>query len=678
MTSRRISAYARAVVWSVAMTSPPASDMPPLRCPVSRRSAAASTAGIHSPPGSSAVRQARAVCSAVSGSPSRAVISSPALVRQLDVPGVGEEHHRPDHAVGQRLGVAVGVVGAAAQQALAVRRVVDERDRVVVAAERRPGQREPARRGRERLAHPLAPRARVARVVHLVEDHQRAPGLGAVAVQHRVGGDAGVGDRDAGVVRRRGAGRVAEVRVQRDPDRRRGRRPLVLEVLGRGDDGDRGDRPVGEQLRGHPQREGGLAGTRRRDGEEVLRPRRQVAGQRAALPGAERAAGRRAPCPARRPRQRVARRWPAGRVRNGRHGGLGHTSPGGSAATAGPGAAAGSGRGGVQGNGAHGGAGHDPRRRPRRIGASSPRTIHCTPQRHHASRAQVPTGRTLDARRGCGRASSGASRPGLRARAASILGGAMTATPPRCRPPPAGARHRGARAGAGPHAGQGVGRRHLLDGRAGRVLAGAVAAAAVPGPAGVAGLRRRLVRAGDRRHRRGQDRRVRPADLHPRGRRPAHRPDGGEHPHPGPRRRRVGRVPHRAVGGVVGDRVGGRLDHRGARPVRGAPSGVAAPVLAADLPVRAGGGRVHAAGGRAGPGPAAARAARGVAADRGRGRRDLLLPGRRARCWWWCSPPSTGPRCRTARRGGGCCPGRCWRWWSSSRRRPGCGSTSPC
>ena len=60
--------------------------MPPLRCPVSRRSAAASTAGIHSPPGSSAVRHARAVCSAVSGSPSRAVISSPALVRQLDVP----------------------------------------------------------------------------------------------------------------------------------------------------------------------------------------------------------------------------------------------------------------------------------------------------------------------------------------------------------------------------------------------------------------------------------------------------------------------------------------------------------------------------------------------------------------------------------------------------------------
>ena len=86
VTSRRISAYARAAVWSDAMTSPPASAMPPLRCPVSRRSAAARTAGIHSPPASRAVRQARAVCSAVSGSPSRAVNSSPALVRQLDVP----------------------------------------------------------------------------------------------------------------------------------------------------------------------------------------------------------------------------------------------------------------------------------------------------------------------------------------------------------------------------------------------------------------------------------------------------------------------------------------------------------------------------------------------------------------------------------------------------------------
>ena len=52
----------------------------------SRVSAAQITAGIHWPLGSSAVRQARAVCSALSGSPNRAACSSPALVRQRASP----------------------------------------------------------------------------------------------------------------------------------------------------------------------------------------------------------------------------------------------------------------------------------------------------------------------------------------------------------------------------------------------------------------------------------------------------------------------------------------------------------------------------------------------------------------------------------------------------------------
>jgi hypothetical protein len=76
----RISAYARATVWSVAITRPPASGMP-CRTSVSRRSAACSTAGIHSPVGSSAVRHAEEVMSFVLSSPSFASISSPALVR---------------------------------------------------------------------------------------------------------------------------------------------------------------------------------------------------------------------------------------------------------------------------------------------------------------------------------------------------------------------------------------------------------------------------------------------------------------------------------------------------------------------------------------------------------------------------------------------------------------------
>ena len=79
-------AYSRAVFWSVAMTIPAASGIPPARFCVNRRSAACSTAGTQSPAGSSAVRQAAAVASRVSGSPSVAVISSPARVRQVALP----------------------------------------------------------------------------------------------------------------------------------------------------------------------------------------------------------------------------------------------------------------------------------------------------------------------------------------------------------------------------------------------------------------------------------------------------------------------------------------------------------------------------------------------------------------------------------------------------------------
>jgi hypothetical protein len=57
-----------------------------LRTSVSRWSAARSTLGIHSPRGSSAVRQAWLIASLVMGSPSRAAISSPALVRQRMLP----------------------------------------------------------------------------------------------------------------------------------------------------------------------------------------------------------------------------------------------------------------------------------------------------------------------------------------------------------------------------------------------------------------------------------------------------------------------------------------------------------------------------------------------------------------------------------------------------------------
>ena len=81
----RRAAYARAESWSVAMTRPPASGTC-RRTSVSRVSAAASTERIQSPVGSSAVRSACALRSWVSGSPSRAAISSPARVRHCISP----------------------------------------------------------------------------------------------------------------------------------------------------------------------------------------------------------------------------------------------------------------------------------------------------------------------------------------------------------------------------------------------------------------------------------------------------------------------------------------------------------------------------------------------------------------------------------------------------------------
>ncbi len=113
-------AYARAESWSVAMTRPPASGTC-RRTSVSRRSAAASTDGIHSPDGSSAVRSACAARSLVSGSPSlrRDLVAGSGAPGQ--VAGVGQEQHRPDDVVGQGMAVAVGEVGDGPRDAVGAR-----------------------------------------------------------------------------------------------------------------------------------------------------------------------------------------------------------------------------------------------------------------------------------------------------------------------------------------------------------------------------------------------------------------------------------------------------------------------------------------------------------------------------------------------------------------------------
>ena len=189
----------------------------------------------------------------------------------LHLARVGQEQHRPDDVVGQRLRVAVGVVGDRARDAVRSGRVGDERDRVDVGAERRAGQRQPSGRRLERLAHALAPAQRVAGVVDLVEDHQRLEPLGADPQRERVDADAGVRDGHADVVAADLALARGVRRIDREPGLGRGLGPLQLEVLGRRDDDQPVDLTPPQQLGGDGERERRLAGARRRHGEEVPR-----------------------------------------------------------------------------------------------------------------------------------------------------------------------------------------------------------------------------------------------------------------------------------------------------------------------------------------------------------------------------------------------------------------------
>ena len=86
VTRCTIAAYARAASWSLASTRPAASGIPFSRRCVRRSSMAAMTCGTHSPPGSSAVRQAVASTAFVDSPVSEALMTSPALLRQRETP----------------------------------------------------------------------------------------------------------------------------------------------------------------------------------------------------------------------------------------------------------------------------------------------------------------------------------------------------------------------------------------------------------------------------------------------------------------------------------------------------------------------------------------------------------------------------------------------------------------
>ena len=98
------------------------------------------------------------------------------LVARLGPPAhvaaVGEEDDGPDDAVGERVAVAVGVVGGGPPDAVVALLVRHEGDGVGVGPEGRTGEREPPGRGLERLQARLAPGLGVTGVVDLVEDDE--------------------------------------------------------------------------------------------------------------------------------------------------------------------------------------------------------------------------------------------------------------------------------------------------------------------------------------------------------------------------------------------------------------------------------------------------------------------------------------------------------------------------
>lgn len=126
-------------------------------------------------------------------------------------------------------------------------------------------------------------------MVDLVEDDEGLALLDAVAVQHGAHPDARVGDGDALVLAAERARAV--LGVQLDPYPRRGLGPLLLQVLGRRDDGHLLHDVVVQQPGRQRQREGRLSGAGGGDGQEVPGLVLEVLLHRPLLPGPQLAGG---------------------------------------------------------------------------------------------------------------------------------------------------------------------------------------------------------------------------------------------------------------------------------------------------------------------------------------------------------------------------------------------------
>jgi hypothetical protein len=144
-----------------------------------------------------------------------------------------------------------------------------------------------APRGLERHPGGLAPGQRVPGVVDLVEQHQGPAAERALPVECGMSRDLRVCDGYAGEIRRGPPLGVAELRVQRDSQLVRRLRPLMLEVLGRRDNGDGRDLAAGEQFGRDCEGERRLAGARRRHQQEVALIAAKVSLVGVILPAAE-------------------------------------------------------------------------------------------------------------------------------------------------------------------------------------------------------------------------------------------------------------------------------------------------------------------------------------------------------------------------------------------------------
>ncbi len=172
------------------------------------------------------------------------------------------EVDRPHHAtVSERIAVAVLVVGDRL-----ILLVAHEGDGLGIAPEWRPRQGQAAGGAVERRPERRSPCLVLGRMVDLVEHDVRAPDR--IPDRSRAQGHLLVAGHDAVHIQGQAAIGRGPCRVEMELEPRGRMGPLDLEVGGRRHDHERGT-PLGE---GQPERsegEGGLAGTGRRDGEEV-------------------------------------------------------------------------------------------------------------------------------------------------------------------------------------------------------------------------------------------------------------------------------------------------------------------------------------------------------------------------------------------------------------------------